>query len=96
MLIRSQDKRAIINIENLAYISISECKIETEKYIYEIYTTCPGRTGGTIACYSTEEKAIKILDMIENAYQKSFEEKQNNYVGHRYELIFHMPQDNEV
>ena len=42
---------------------------------------------GVLGKYSTEEKAIKVLDMIEDAYRNSAFTDGN---------IFRMPQDSEV
>ena len=68
MLIRSQGKEKIINLQETSCIEIDS---EGERYL--ITVIFPGRTGRTIAIYSTEEKAIKVLDMIEDAYNKCFD-----------------------
>lgn len=58
MIIRSQDKRKIIPLNQPVYIEkiVDEWKISTERYF--------------IGTYSTEEKAIKVLDMIQEEYGK--------------------------
>lgn len=84
MLIRSQDKKSFTSNLDLSVMEIAKR--------HEIVD---GKRN-TVAIYSTEEKAIKVLDMIEQAYCKSFEEQKQNYFGHRYDLIFQMPKDEEV
>ena len=50
-----------------------------------------------IAVYSTEEKAIKVLDMIENFYSSfKFCEIGESDLTEFYNVIFQMPQDSEV
>ena len=58
MIIRSQNKTIIININNASniYMQGFEIWVNTFHGIVKIGT------------YSTEEKAIKVLDMIQNAY----------------------------
>lgn len=87
MLIRSQDKKRIATDLNLEILHESWDSNE-----WKIVNNAVG----VIGTYSTEEKAIKVLDMIEKAYCKSFEEQKDNYQGHRYDLVFQMPQDEEV
>ena len=79
MLIRSKDKKTLVNLDNTNAIRIYE-----------------GDTGFTVDAwgvsidyeigeYSTEEKAIKVLDMI-----------QNNFEDYIKNVVFQMPQDEEV
>ena len=64
MLIRSQDKRNLCNLNSVQWITadengnISLSIIGIENYV-------------SIGMYSTKEKAIKVLDMIQNAYQET-------------------------
>lgn len=73
MLIRSQDKLSIINLDNIDTIC---AKMDKDKEIKEHYETTiqyfcgVEETMGTLGFYSTEEKAIKVLDMIQDAYAK--------------------------
>ena len=76
MLIRSQDKRRIVNVNNCNLIA-TMISCETKHNI-----TVDGMVIGT---YSTEEKAIKVLDMI-----------QNNFEDYIKNVVFQMPQDEEV
>ena len=69
MIIRSQDKSVITTDLDVWFDNyINEYKIQNKEFIL-------GR-------YSTEKKAIKVLDKIQNAYGNEF--------------VFQMPQDSEV
>ena len=76
MIIRSQDKKSITTDLNL--------KIMYRDGMLVKYKICSSKEG-CIGYYSTEEKAIKVLDMI-----------QSNYVCHKGLRYFQMPQDSEV
>ncbi len=93
MLIRSQDKKAIIAMENSCCIFIRP--FGDGKYFVD--ANFAGKRGVTLAIYSTEEKAIKVLDMIENFYSNL---QYTRFVGSDYaeffDIIFQMPQDDEV
>lgn len=56
------------------------------------------RDGGfmDIGNYSSEEKAIKVLDMIHNAYQYAEETKCLGTGRNKPEFAFQMPHDSEV
>lgn len=96
MLIRSQDKRSIININNIDTIFTEEGgKI----------TAFNAESRTIVAEYSTIEKAIKALDMIQKEYEKYIYScggalaTSNEYVqafGFIPPKVFHMPQDDEV
>nr|DAH49394.1 MAG TPA: hypothetical protein [Bacteriophage sp.] len=62
MLIRSQDKTIIVNIDNAFSIAIRDINGAASIYV--------GSQGGCciIAEYSTKAKALKVLDMIQEAY----------------------------
>ena len=86
MLIRSQDKKSITNCLEL---KIVDGIIEGE----DICTS----GGKFLGHYSTEEKAIKVLDMIQNFYSNfKFTEIWGSDVTEFYNVIFVMPQDDEV
>lgn len=65
MLIRSQDKTIIVNIDNAFSIAIRDINGAASIYV--------GSQGGccVIAEYSTKAKAMKVLDMIQEAYGDS-------------------------
>ena len=77
MIIRSQDKRKIIPLNQPIYIETvaDEWKISTERFF--------------LGSYSTEEKAIKVLDMICDACR-------NTAFIDEQAVMFYMPQDCEV
>lgn len=77
MLIRSQDKTIIVNIDNAFSIAIQDINGATTIYV--------GSQGACyiIAEYSTKAKAMKVLDMIQEAYVN----------GH---IDYQMPADSEV
>ena len=52
-------------------------------------------TAGLLATYSTEEKAIKVLDMIQSAYN-SIETMKIDKQAWRDNHYFEMPQDSDV
>ena len=65
MLIRSQDKTIIVNIDNAFSIAIQDINGATTIYVGSQGACC------IIAEYSTKEKAMKVLDMIQDAYGDS-------------------------
>ena len=72
MLIRSQDKEALINVDSFEAISL---KRDDEKIFLKAYAVgCNAILGE----YSTKEKAMKVLDMIQDA---SMEYKSGEIVG---------------
>lgn len=60
MLIRSQDKRILINMDNASSVEVGDdglrILVDNGEAIYDIGE------------YSTEAKVIKVLDMIQEAY----------------------------
>ena len=96
MLIRSQDKMCLTNMAQV-----------TDIYCYESRNgECRNITAGLssgetthLGTYSTVEKTIKVLDMIEDAYNKCFAFAMGNdgyYHEVRENKVFQMPQDEEV
>lgn len=65
MLIRSQDSEILINLNTLAGIEITKGPVKTTITSYT--TGCTYLLGE----YSTREKAMKVLDMIQEAYGDS-------------------------
>lgn len=82
MLIRSQNKRSLFNLDRMENIQINK---EQEQYTVAIYFTEDDMA--TVGRYSTEEKAIKALDMIQDYHI--------NIANVRCR-VFQMPQDSEV
>lgn len=78
MLIRSQNKAAIVNLDNVFNIAtIRNINGAVEIYIGSQGSCC------NMAEYSTKAKAMKVLDMIQEAYVN----------GH---IDYQMPEDSEV
>ena len=102
MIIRSQDKKSITNFEQLTDISIHP--IGTNDKYYSVVACYPFAIGDdysnmSIGKYSTEEKAIKVLDMIQNAYTQYATIKDGLgtvYGAFNIPKCFQMPQDSEV
>ena len=94
MLIRSQDKTCLTNMAQVTDIFYSESRKGTTQNITAALSSAETTHLGT---YSTEEKAIKVLDMIENAY---YNIEYSKFLGCENDTfagcVFQMPQDEEV
>lgn len=77
MLIRSRDKEILINFNNSPSIKIMETKGDVIIICSDTYETF------VIGNYSTKAKAMKVLDMIQEAYVN----------GH---IDYQIPADSEV
>lgn len=62
MLIRSQDKTILVNVDNVFNIAIRDINGATAIYTGSSSSCC------IMAEYSTKEKAMKVLDMIQEVY----------------------------
>lgn len=62
MLIKSQDKRMIVNFDNICTVSAFPEKDSENIYVED------GTGSLMIGRYSTKAKAVKVLDMIQEAY----------------------------
>ena len=87
MLIRSQKKTLMVNMDNVASICANNGNVVVD-YVNSEHDS--------IANYSTEEKAIKVLDMIQNSYQYCEECKYTGVGASQPEFVFQMPQESEV
>lgn len=99
MIIRSQDKKRIINFNQVSDLVISKNRVDE----YEILVCYPYFAESdcgysAIATYSTEEKAIKVLDMICEKYKEPI--VRANYTDEESLIysnsVLQMPQDSEV
>lgn len=106
MLIRSQNKRILINMNNVSSIEVGDNELR-------IFAD-DGETIYDLGSYSTKSKAMKVLDMIQEAYadeklvdyttylqQKEIEKMDDSTIfAIRNELmkkaVFQMPEDLEV
>lgn len=95
MWIRSQEKTRLIKPD---YIRVDETNILATTYSDGFYVT--------IGSYSSQEKALKVLDMIQTKLMSKRTEKrhyfeENKYITFNYfdsdeNLVFQMPLDSEV
>ena len=87
MLIRSQNKEILANMEGPIVIEIlGNGKGRTTMYWKDSYV---------FGVYSSKEKAIKVMDMIQDAYCK-FMSVKNDDAWDGKESVFYMPEDSEV
>ena len=93
MLIRSQDKTALVKFENI----VINLKLPDSLNIMCWSLQDAQRSGGyfILGRYSTKEKAMKVLDMIQEAYCK-FMSVKNDDAWSGKESVFYMPEDSEV
>ena len=89
MLIRSQDKRMIVNFDNICTVSAFPEKDSEDIYVED------GTGSLMVGRYSAKEKAMKVLDMIQEAYCK-FMSVKNDDAWDGKESAFYMPADSEV
>lgn len=89
MLIRSQDKARLINLNNVEKVGIygmvgnSYTDLDDDKskcFVIEVHSARLGE-------YCTKETAIKVLDIIQDAWENQSE---------KFRYSFQMPQDSEV
>jgi hypothetical protein len=89
MLIRSQNKAVLLNFSNLAAIYTVK---DGDDFII---SSLEGENKCTLGKYSTKAKAMKVLDMIQEAYCK-FMSVKNDDAWDGKESVFYMPEDSEV
>ena len=87
MLIRSQDKRILINMNNVSSIEAGDNELR-------IFAD-DGETIYDLGSYSTKAKAMKVLDMIQEAYER-YEYEKVFKTGLTLFETFQMPEDSEV
>lgn len=106
MIIRSQDKKIVLNFANITDLIINTTNKDESEIIaclpYSIIDDCGYNKIGT---YSTEEKAIKVLDMITEEYGKHLYGKGGQMATADIYIqpfafippkVFQMPSDEEV
>lgn len=87
MLIRSQDKHILINMNGVSSLEVGDDGLR-------IFAD-NGNTIYEIGEYSNEGKAINVLDMIQEAYCE-FMALRNDDMWYGKESVFQMPADSEV
>jgi hypothetical protein len=94
MIIRSQDKKRIVNFNNVEKIGVYgrfENALDKEPNIWTVETPT-----AQLGQYSSPEKAIKVLDMIQDNYAKLDCVHHGVYIHGDCVSVFQMPQDEEV
>ena len=96
MLIRSQDKTALVKFENI----VVNLKLPDSLNVICWSWQDAQRSGGyfILGKYSTKEKAMKVLDMIQEAYADAENELLAEAIGKALmnKMVFQMPEDSEV
>lgn len=96
MIIRSQNKKGIVNLNNIDTICIEPNHCGCDVLCFNGAEESRSKIGE----YSTEEKAIKVLDMICKEYKRTtdldHECKSSILFCVPRSNVFQMPQDSEV
>lgn len=88
MLIRTQNRRNLIDMKGM---SVRACKYaNSDKYSVEAYSNVHHASCEILGIYSSNEKALMVLDMIQDAYTEG-----NEWLSAAGK-IFVMPADEEV
>lgn len=98
MLIRSQDKKKLCKLGTFEILKKIKTNVKREREVVGFYILTGDKEEALIIGeYSTEEKAIKVLDMIESFYSNLH---YSSFLGSDkcefFDSIFQMPQDEEV
>lgn len=93
MLIRSQDKTALVKFENI----VINLKLPESLRVICWSLQDAQRNGGyfVLGEYSTKEKSLKVLDMVQEAYER-YEYEKVFKTGLALFETFQMPEDSEV
>ena len=89
MLIRSQDKELIVNVDASNHILVDEVYRPSGN----LHDVCADEM--RLGYYSNREKAMKVLDMIQDAYER-YEYEKVFKTGLTLFETFQMPEDSEV
>ena len=95
MLIRSQDKKSLFNMDVMANLQINK-KFGDSRATYRVVIYFTEDDIATIGEYSTEEKTIKVLDMIVDNYINLTAYKANDPYRKGCDSVFQIPQESEV
>lgn len=93
MLIRSQNKRRLVDMTGLT-VGISYEGDGCKSDIIAISNQTGNKHWTPLGTYTTEEKAIKVLDMIQEEYEDA--NCQCGGCGFVKNKVFEMPEDSEV
>lgn len=93
MLIRSQDKTELINLNNATSISAIPEYGNKKSIVVKLI----GEDRWTILGYYSDEKAVKVLDMIHKHYNScKLQQIFPNECEYVVDFIFIMPQEDEI
>lgn len=93
MLIRSQDKAQLIPMEQFAFATTPDGSVVANRNLFGKPSEI---RASVIAKYSSGEKAIKVLDMICDAYEGNKYEETCHEGAYDYVPVFQMPEDDEM
>lgn len=99
MLIRTQDKRSLVDMSGMTIRVCTEDSNIPGRYVivaYSNYTT--GYVREMLGIYSSSEKTMKVLDIIQDAYLSPIVRNvvNDNEVEIYQNKVFEMPADSEV
>lgn len=88
MLIRTQGRKGLVDMTGMAV------KVDSQKKIIAYSNHCTAYAWEVLGVYTSEEKAIKVLDMI----QEEYEDANVCYIHNGFvkNKVFNMPKDCEV
>lgn len=97
MLIRTQNRKTLVDITNLV-IEISRSKLISKNSIIAYHTNDFSSSDYiTLGTYSTEEKALKVLDMIQKTYESTTSQLSiNGFLITQCNKVFEMPADEDI
>lgn len=95
MWLRSQSKDTLVNVNDICIYEVKK----GSKIIYQL--NCYGNSCYILGRYSTKEKAMKVMDMIQNAITGTRFEftdivRDCDLAGIEIHNVFNMPKDEEV
>lgn len=98
MLIRSQDKKKLTNFEQVTDLGVVKLPDGFGINAYYAFSVIDEYSSMCIGEYSTEEKAIRVLDMIQEEYQEPIYQNDIgcNEIAIYKSKVFQMPKDEEV
>ena len=97
MWVRSQNKEVLVNVNDICFYKMKK----DSKFIYQFRCYGYGDDYYILGEYSTKEKAMKVMDMIQNAITGTRFEftdivRDCDLAGIEIHNVFNMPQDSEV
>lgn len=94
MLIRTQDKLNLVNLDKVMGITIEPS--EENKGMFDIVGELDGHSefDYILGTYSSESNAMYVMTMIESHYEHCYRGTSSSYKG--MISVFYMPEDNEL